>query len=486
MRNALSRFATQHPADSALDTQAGANPSLVLELRHILALRLALPFTYVSFPGDASPEDYIRPRRMPFIQLKGRYIAQLTQGESVMVRDLVSGASATFRGQAREKIMGLALSTEIIAFVTYTGILYVASLGDLIASPSPVRLPSSLAFTMAANGNTVAVLLGHPNIPSVVVYHAETRRSISFTLEASRIAKRTKGPSSYLEVCTMAVNGERGIIDFAALSFPFNGSEEKTSGLRVLVYRFSLAGEYVRHTAWWPRLHNLPGTLGGDSSLGPLQATGERGLFSMELAYRYDDPPSVTPVSAKLTLLYDEDDMSLKAVDWMESRSQPHYTDSYHTRPVLWKDRLYRATPQEGLVPAFHVNFRSETGYDELDVGPHALRRLKDQTTDPPAPDILANYSTRDVSPRLWPLGVRMRPEMGDEGLCDFLLMNDSFAVTASAGPTGSGYPVDIKIACLDERVKLHGAESTKLWDQGAKSSMRCDSGIEYILPSSV
>jgi hypothetical protein len=60
-------------------------------------------------------------------------------------------------------------------------------------------------------------------------------------------------------------------------------------------------------------------------------------------------------------------------------------------------------------------------------------------------------------------------------------VMNDSFMITVSV----HGDPADIQVACFDERVELHGAESSKLWEHGAKSSMHYDSRIKYILPSS-
>jgi hypothetical protein len=489
MRAAVDRFATEHPADSALDTRAVANPSLELELRHILALRLALPFTYVSFPGDALFKN-LDSRKMPVIQLKGRYLAHLRyeqsiQGQSVMVRDLVSGHSALFRGQARESLLGFALSTAIIAFVTYTGTLYVASLGDLAASPSLVRLPSSSIFGMAANGSTVAVLLLNSLEPFVVIYNAGTRKSNSFALEAMKIAAHEK--EMRLEMRSMAVDEERGTIDFAAITFTGSKAENGTIGLSVMVFRFSLAGEYVTHTAWDQQVHGLRGARRANAFLGPLQATGERGLLSMELSYEFDDPvdpSSVVLVPANLTLLYDEDKMSLKAVHWMVSRHLISDPDDI-TRPVLWKDRLYRATFQAGPVPAFCVNSRSETGYDELDVGPHALTRLKDHSTDPPAlephVDYLDQNEPMSLHSRLWPRGVRRRYEMGQRGCSDFLVMNDSFVVTVSV----YGEPADINVACFDERIKLHGAESTKLWEHGAKSSMRWDNDVSYILPSS-
>jgi hypothetical protein len=485
MRNALSRFTTHHPADSALDTQADANPSLVLELRHILALRLALPFTYVSFPGNASSLD-LRHLKITPIQLKGRFLAQLRrdhsrQWESVVVWDLVSGDSGTFRGQARESLLEFALSTGIIAYVTFTGILYVASLGELTASPTPVRLPSSSVFAMAANGDTVAMLLANGHEPVVMIYNAGTRKSNSFNLEAARTAAQEKDPGMVWKVRTVAVNEGRGTIDFGAISFPGNGTEGKPSGLRVLVFRFSLAGEYLMHTAWDQNAHGLSRSRGPDATLGPLQATGERGLLSMEVVYHYDhydDPPDAVLVPASLTLLYDEDDMSLKAVDWMVSRSKSV------PRPVLWKDRLYRITSQVGPIPAFHAHSRSETGFDELDVGPNALTRLKDQSTDPPALGIHTDWRIKPISEhsRLWPRDVRMQPQLDFEGIDDFLVMNDSFLVTVSAHE----YPAKIKVFCLDERVKLHGAECTLLWEREANPSLYWDNEIKYNLPSSV
>ena len=484
MRDAVNRFATEHPADSALGTNTDTTPSLALGLRHVLALRLARPFTYVAFPGDASTQPLMR-ERMPFIQLKGKHVAHLSgsvECDPIIVRDLVSGDHAGFRGQAREKVMGFALSTEIVAFVTYTGTMYVASLADLTASPSPVRLPSSSVLDMAASGGTVACLLGGSCDPLVVIYKAGTRKSNSFTLETMQSLAQQEDFQFSPNVCTISVNEDRETVDVAAISFPSDGNESSESVLRVMVSRYTLAGDHIAQTAWDQQIFGLRDKT---ASLGPLQGTGERGILSMEVNYYHDDLLSSnnerttdipTPLITGLTLLYDEDMMGLKAIDWTVFRcTEPSFT--HIPRPTLWKNRLYRTIPQADETPTFSAAFRSETRGPQD--GPHVLEQLNEQCLRSDQGNV--NSRMDHGYSRLWPQSVQRRPRIELEGCHDFLVMNDSFAVTvrANRGPAG------IQVACFDERVEMHGAESTGLWEDGAKSRTLCwNNNVPYTLPS--
>jgi len=163
-RTALNRFDTHDPADSALDPKTQASSSHMLALRHILALRNGRPFSYVNY-GD---QFAFLPNSHPIahrLQLKGKHIAYLRgnpdtrEGNTVVIRDLVTGETTSLCGTAREKIMLIELSTDIVAFFTYVGTVYVASLRDLQDSLRAVRLPSSRILAAHADRGTLACLL---------------------------------------------------------------------------------------------------------------------------------------------------------------------------------------------------------------------------------------------------------------------------------------------------------------------------------------
>jgi hypothetical protein len=497
MRDALKRYATHHPADSALDTTNStdsSSPSLVLELRHVLALRLARPFTYVSFPGNiARPSTlHLTRQTMSSLLLNGTKIAyirappQLTESYTVVVRDLVSGSVTDVHGEARENAMNIALSTDVVAFVTFSGILYVASLLDLDASPSRVRLPSSGTAVVAAWGGTVVCHLA-PS-PHMIIHQHAIRRSRSFSLEPAKTAWEHADPRIKQHVFAMSVNEGRETVDVVAVvsADKFHNIGVARTHLRVVVSRFTFEGEYITQVTWE---QPIPGLCGEPFFLAPLQATGERGVSSIELCYHFDQstpeirnkrrgrvPDDTNMPVACLALLYDEVEMSLKAVDiTMATYSEFH--DNLVPKLWLWKDRLYRSGLQAGHLANFSASSHSRIPHGQAYDGPHSLKRMDDLFSNFKIDDDEDDDNNNDddspfLESRLWHQRVQKRSKMG-LGCChDLLAMNDSFIVTVRSDKKAG----DIQVACVDERVKLHGAQSTKLWD----------SEHSYTLPSSV
>lgn len=472
MREAVGRFATHHPADSALDTNSpDADPSLVLELRHILALQVGRPFTHLSLPGAFAFSILSEPthRGRLLFQLNGRHIAYILgrsrsdESLTVVVRDLVSGNTATVRGHAREPAMNLALSTNVVAFVTFTGILYVASLLDPTALPSRVRLPSSCTTILAAGGGTVACHLSLDSI--VVIYRSATRKSSSFSLESARTPWEQADSKLRQRVFSMSVDEDRQTIDIAAVVSCDHSHTvtEAQTGLRVVVSRFSLAGEYVTQVTWEQQ---VPGLRGDSIIPHPLQPTGDQGAYSMELGYHYHNvgpaiyhenrltqPESTPLVGACLTLLYDEAEMSLRAVDLTMSPAMGN-------RPLLWKGRLHRVGTHTGPMAAFYTR----PGPKILDAQScdriHTLKQLNEQFKSTLGSDKKEGkkgiFDDEFDGSRL---SLQARSSLEEETCHEVLAMNDSFIVTSSFD--------HFEVACFDERIKLHGAESTELWNSG-------------------
>jgi hypothetical protein len=490
--DAVKRFATENHGDSALGLSADTSLPLALELRHVLALRLARPFTHVSLPGDfGSSTPAISTRKsLSRFRLKGRHIAYIRglsrrEDNSVVVRNLMSGNMATLRGEAREHIMSLALSTDLVAFATYTGMLYVASLGDITAPPSPVRLPSSYVAVMAAEGGIVACVLTGSQ-PVVIIHEAASRKSTSFNFGAAQVPEQQTDPKTDLRVCAITINEDRETVDIATVVSTSGQDRTEETDMRVVVSRFSFAGEYVTQVVWEQQ---IPGLEGMPAFLGPFEATGERGLHSLELDYRCmssrsgirdvreaEDADAVVvdpreQVYVGLRLLYDEAEVSLKSVD--HTMSVLRTTWGYPSRPLCWKDRLYRTCPHTGPMAAFVAASRSSTPHGPSFDGPHALKRLDGHLPkdfDDGSLEAGLNDESPDSDSRLWPLSVQKHPTGEPDACHDFITMNDTFAVTLCSDK--------IEVACFDERVTLHGAESTKLWDPEYKHP--------YTLPSSV
>jgi hypothetical protein len=491
MRDALNRFAAHHPEDSALDINADAAPSLALELRHILALRLARPFTHVLLPGklECSLPSDLKKGKFSDFQLKGKYIAYTRswgrpsrnpnamfelpfQNHSVVVRDLISGHQAELMGEAREQIQCFSLSTDIIAFVTSSSILYVASLLDLTASPTRVKLPSACSMAVAGGGTVVC-----SHGPTVVIYKFTTGKSKSFSVKAATTAWQRENKRLVQRVCAMSVNEDRGTVDIiatVALHSNYSCFKNDQTDLRVVVTRFSFEGERIAQATWEKQ---VPGLRDETIRLSGLRPTGERGIFSSELSYQCHHPNPAMHGAQRatnipkqpvvyMTLLYDEVKMSFTGVDLTMSPPMFCFGD-YVSKPWLWKDRLYRTGNSEGDVPSFFAARRSGTSRGSSYDGPHTLKQLSERFMNP-----LDFYDSRfmsevhhedpHINSRLWPRCVEKRPTVRP-GRHTLIAMNDSFAVTL--------YRDKFEVSCFDERVELHGAESTGIWEPVSEHS---------------
>lgn len=162
MRSAVARLKDHDPADSGLPDNLSISVPPADELRHTQALRLGRPFSSLYFEDEIADDEYYS-HELPQFQLKGRFFAYLKgkhrESYRVVVRDLISGQTETLFGEAREKITGLTLTSEIVAFATYTGVLYVTDLNGLPNTRKAVRLPSARVRCLAGDKSVLACIL---------------------------------------------------------------------------------------------------------------------------------------------------------------------------------------------------------------------------------------------------------------------------------------------------------------------------------------
>jgi hypothetical protein len=351
-RTALNRFETHDPADSALDAETHASSSNMLALRHTLALRNGRPFSYVNY-GDQFAFLPNSPRIAHQLKLKGKHIAYLRgnpetrEGTTVVIRDLITGEMTSLCGTAREKVMLIELSTDIVALFTYVGTVYVASLLDLPDSLRAVRLPSSTIHATYADRTTLACLLGGTSRLTVFIHDTETRKSTSFSYHRHEYCDKNEDDHCH----AVLVNSHDQCIDI--FSVVHSKDDPK---LHVKVARYSLTGELRLQDSltWWHGRESL-----SRDSLGPILPTGERGLF--QLAW------NLNGLSCG-TILFDANftpnTATLKMVDL-----------GVHDA-MLWKDRLYRTDRFTALIDTAQ---RSEP-FD----GPHSLRALRNEALSRP------------------------------------------------------------------------------------------------------
>ena len=481
-RAALNRFETHDPEDSAVSPENHAASSPMLALRHTLALRNGRPFSYVNY-GD---QFAFLPNSHPIahqLRLKGKHIAYLRgspdtrAGTNVVVRDLVTGESTPLCGIAREKVILIELSTKIVAFFTYTGTVYVASLLALPDSLRAVRLTSSKIHAAHADRGLLACLLGGTSGLTVFMHDAKTQKSTSFNYHRQEYCDKNEDDHCH----AVLINSREKCIDILSV---VNSTDEPK--LHVKVAHYSLAGERKLRDRLtiWHGIENLP-----RAALSPLLPTGERGLFQFAVS---------VPQQLHGTILFDANStpntVTLKVVDQSVRDA------------MIWKDRVYRTDREASVVLVDTAQRRAP--FD----GPHSLRALSNEAWSRPMtedekfdrlqkddeqemqdkkndrsgksahwhPSALCDWTWQ--RPKVHPQHMRMAGHMQEQpsmlpehcpvttsvheerwgqaqpALHTIVAMNDTFAVGTCRN---SGY---IGVICFDERVTLYGAGRTQLW----------------------
>ena len=481
-RTALNRFETHDPSDSALALGDHTSSSNMLALRHTLALRNGRPFSYVNY-GD---KFAFKPKSHPIahqLRLKCKYLAYLRgkaetrEGTTVVIRDLVTGETTSLCGTAREKIMLIELSTDIIAFFTYVGTMYVASLLALPDSLHSVRLPSSSVRATHADRGLLGCLLGGMSDMTVFIHDTETGKSTSFSHRKNAYCDEKEDVHCH----AVLVNAYDMLIDIFSV---VSSSIDLT--LYVKAVQYSLAGELKMHECLTID-HELESIQ--HASLGSVLPTGEQGLFQLALS-SVDRKSRTLSGTILFDANFDPNTATLKMVD----------RDLRNT--VLWKDRLYRPEKTDVLINTA----RRRAPYD----GPRSLRALSNEGDLRMTDEVYARSEIEDKefnlpsnpirtrwcpsSVRSWQRGPKdgysgsiVMPRHRDqppmlpalvpvpppvhhigpwpreqtwpaEALHTVLAMNDTFVVGTCVNTSYIG------VACLDERVKLYGSGLTNLW----------------------
>ncbi|KAM0721204.1 hypothetical protein Q7P37_003491 [Cladosporium fusiforme] len=496
---ALRRFSTHNQEDTALDPNATASDALKCALRHGIALRMGRPFTCVKIWDKLAFNRNVQPNpSVPCFQLKGSHIAYLHaprerkkpvpyHSDTVVVRNLITGRSATLSTQAHDDIKGLSLSSEIIAFVLHIGILHVALVSDLAhwqeptpPPPSPdqnnqtlehesassvtitphqltaasnrpqqsARLSSSSVMAMASDVDTVVCLLHDPKGDTAFIFSARTSISSSFPFQVPHRTVDVEGAGRH----ALLVDSRLRRIDiFSVATVRLHTPRRIKSKLRVVSSRYSFDGELMAQTIWEDSINPNDNT--NSMLLGPVRPTGYEGLHAID--FRFTRLLHQSQWECQWTLLFDAATMRMKAIN-MPPRDLRHVTSEQV--PVHWKDRLYTTVPPD-----------------------HGLHTLESAAlTDEPMrmlSDLLRNHSPQstgsdgcfrlEVHSSGWEYQrqhiAESRVAMGIAKNVRGLFVNDTFAVQAYAGVGG------IVVWCFDERVAMHGAEPTEEWSEDGR-----------------
>ena len=245
---------------------------------HMKSLHLGKPFSQVIFDdfGTALGEIVLKGSKLAYIASKPG------QDKCVMLRDLITGSTHTFRGDAKEGILSLALSTDVLAFLTIRGQLYIY---NLARPESTVRrqLSSARVLGLSVAHETVAVLVGSNDRRSLrndqlLLY--ESRSSHSTALDIHWVARSADwSRSSYCII----VDGNKKVADLFVLCHQ-NGNGLRS--IEVSHQRITFDGDVVEAGSFARSFVPYGGTL-SEIRLAFLMTTpvpnGYRGQFRMQV-----------------------------------------------------------------------------------------------------------------------------------------------------------------------------------------------------------
>ena len=374
LRSALSRWQTHHPSDSARSVELISHDQIQNETRHMRALLFGDPFTFAvvtgTGPGLSGGHAWLSPQKLDF---KGRRIAYISshqnQGDAVFVRDLVDGKVRVLRGEAREQIMAVVLTTTLVAFVTFEGYLYYMKLlepGDKILRR---RLPSCRIRAWGGADGIIALADGgdrhdSPSVTQVLLLDAENSRLRSVEVKAK--FKDLEGGGRKLNSCSLLINSIEETIDIFSLmtsrSMPPKPNAPPTS-LDVVHLRTSYSGEILCSNLWQERTQLSPSFQNYDFTMSHPTATGYMNRYRIQVCqgqYMGD-----LPLQRKFDLIFDIERANFlrdENVEWFRCHyrfgvnrdykevdglwvTPEKLTDMY----ALWKGRLHKPYSRESL-----------------------------------------------------------------------------------------------------------------------------------------
>ncbi|KAH9826901.1 F-box domain cyclin-like protein [Teratosphaeria destructans] len=306
LKASIARWDTiHHPSDSAVPDPA-SHP-LETRVRHLQAVRLGRPSQVAFYPdvGVELPKTTQRACGLKTVALKREFMAYVSKDEAgrpgVVLRNLITGRVRHFNGAARERMLGIALTSKLLAFVSFGAALYVQPLEQLDADAQCLRLPSSNLSALAADGETVAILYA-------------TEGSSSFTVV---IHDGRSGRLRQLSHARQSVGGDSGASLLTARNLIVDESRD-------LIHVFSCGAERVGNT--FKGLH-----------VGHLTISGrdlQDGLPQQETASVHSLVPFRT---------------GLPGMAWALDILPTGVKDRFHVRPIVVSDGGTLSSPFEDL-----------------------------------------------------------------------------------------------------------------------------------------
>ena len=259
-RAVISRWNTHDPSDSGSTLSAIADDSTRTKFRHMQAWKLGRPYTTTLLEDLGSGiTGHATFLFQPTLILKGSKIAYILRksgdGDAVVVHDLVTGVSRSFRGEARERIRCMILTTTLVAFVTFQGILYVNELSNSLGKTSRIQLPSARVSAVGGHLGTIALVTNATGFENaykleVIIYDATTQQLRNLPVQAECGAREEPLPT--LRSCSVLVEHNKAV-DAFCLREPTGCGPDQVNGSRwfqLLHMRISINGELLATSSW--------------------------------------------------------------------------------------------------------------------------------------------------------------------------------------------------------------------------------------------
>ena len=247
LRAALSKLNTHDPSQSGRHADSIARDTIHDRIRHMQSLKFGKPFSVVEFDdtgtGLQGPHPQLSHRRL---DLKGKNIAHVSSkpgvGDTVILRDLESGSERIYCGKARERILTVALSNELMVFLTFDGYLYVVSLSEP-ERQTQHKLPSAHVRALGIDGSVAAIAMvetGSTHVKHLLVFNNTLNTFQQFSLESFPVESARDRQS--LNSFSLLVDCRQEVIDLFTLAI---WHDEPDRDMEIVQARTDFAGHFL-------------------------------------------------------------------------------------------------------------------------------------------------------------------------------------------------------------------------------------------------
>ena len=382
------------------------------------SLRLGKPFLQAGVgdrgTGYEGPRPQFSQRRF---DMKGSRIAYISSkrgdSDTVCTRDLVTGHELSFYDGTRERVHSVAISSDLVAKVTFSGRLYYTKF-SAPQSGQMLVLPSAYIRAVGAHGLAVAVAVGAvgPNAGHVteILYYDERTFSGLRSIDVAASAKELQDGMRSLNACQILVDSDNKVFDVFTLVYK---PGHTIRSLVLLHLRVAFAGDVLSTDKTDALLLPDEHLRDLDFMMTPPAPTGYQGQFRIQIGELGILGTCSLPPLLKFDAIFDSEVGKFIAQERLRptrleviDSSHPHFEP-----PVL--DRV-------------HVQWKT------LALG------------------VTAEGVNRDYQ----------------EWVEYYTSMNDAFLVRVEVNVLDTTR-TRIRIFCFDPKLELHGGKDTGLWEDG-------------------